>query len=227
MLNRFNQRVKSDKGNAVLIMGLAIFGLILFLSVFIVDLAKNRYMQTNYTQMAQRAAQTGLKEQNSIGGLTPDAAKTVIYEYLEERNPNKKCTNANGMPGESICQTSETQAFRSLCGGNYKDYPKITVSFSKVRNKNNNKPNETDPIAVADISVDKNGNTNVNNINISPNDEKKLRRGDYKVITIKAKDFGDNYFYSMFGRQCNVFTTQATAIAIDADAGDTGDKDKK
>lgn len=215
MVNRFKERLKSNRGNAILIMGLAIFGLILLMAIFFVDVSKNIYISNNYTQMAQRATQTALKQQNSIGGLTPQAATAVINEYLEEREPKTKCASTDGSGNTVACQTVETKAFRTLCAKKYPNYPEIEVAFSTARN-NKGKTSSTDNFGVT-LSY-KNGSIP----EFSPAQKRLFYRNQYKTIRVKVKDYGDNYFFSMFGRGCEVYNIQTSAIAMDATAGDTG-----
>lgn len=215
MVTKIKKRLKSNRGNAILIMGLAIFGLILLMSIFFVDLSKNIYVRNNYTQMAQRATQTALKQQNSIGGLTPKAAEAVIKEYLEEREPKQLCSSTQGGSGQVPCQTVETKAFRSICEDKFPNYPEIEVSFSTERD-NKDKSSEGDSFGVTFTSKGK------TIPEVTEAQKRLFYRNQYRTIRVKVKDFGDNYFFSMFGKQCTVYNVQTSAISIDANAGDTG-----
>ena len=162
MVNRFKERLKSNRGNAILIMGLAIFGLILLMAIFFVDVSKNIYI-----------------------------GNTVA------------------------CQTVETKAFRTLCAKKYPNYPEIEVSFSTARD-NKGKTPSTDNFGVT-LSY-KNGSIP----EFSEAQKRLFYRNQYKTIRVKIKDYGDNYFFSMFGRECEVYNIQTSAIAMDATAGNTG-----
>lgn len=195
--SRWKKRSKSDSGNGILIMSLAIFGLILLLGILFIDITKNTWLSNSYTQYAQRAAQNGLKEQNNIGGLTPKAAESVVREYLAERN------STGG-------QTNETVPFRYNCANKYGDDPEITVEFSTTRDNKGKQFTSTFKYKDGQFSPPIDGNY------------PEFYRNSYKTIKIKVKDYGDNSFKSMFGEPCSVYTIQASAIAIDANAGDTG-----
>lgn len=197
-------RIKSDFAGGVTIFALTVFVVILAVSIFFIDVSKNSYLTSNYFQMTQRAAQNGLKDQNSIGGLTPKAAESVVREYLAERNADQKLANG------SYANTVETGAFRRMCQSKYPTLPKITVEFSTQRNNKGQKFSST--------FVYENGQW-------TPpitGDYPAFYRQSYRTIKVNVEDFGDNYFFSIFGRPCEKFNIESSAIAIDADAGDTG-----
>lgn len=192
---RLFNRIREDRGNATIILGLALFGLILLISTFMVDVSKNTWLQSTYSQMATRAAQNGLKEQNNIGGLTPYAAQASVREYLAERN------STGG-------QTAETVPFRNNCKNKYGVNPTITVEFSTGR-----KGAATETFKY-------------NNGVFTPSLESRASsfyRTKFRKIQITVNDYGDNYFFSLFGQQCQMYKVTASAISIDADAGQTGD----
>lgn len=206
MNKRLKERLKSDGGNAVLIMSLAIFGLILLIAVFLVDASKNVQLQNTYTQMAQRATQIGLKKQNYIGGLSPESVDAVINEYLEERDPTQMCDG-------KACQTNETKAFRAVCDEAYPQYPEIKISYSTQRNNSTSQGNKGfNPDLVFTYSngvLDKNPySSEYSNLFSSLG---------LKVIKVEVTDVGDNYFSSLFGKQCSIYKTETSAIAINAD----------
>lgn len=210
-MNKLKLQLKSDKGNAVLIMSLAIFGLILLIAMFMVDANKNVYMQNNYTQMAQRATQSGLTKQNSVGGLTSSAITSVVDEYLNERNPGrdpikmKSCGPSTAK--NQYCQTNETTSFRSTCSAHkdFKNYPIMKISFS---DKPKPKANEWQ------YSVSRSG---TGASGIPANAQAAFAARNFKSIKLEVQDFGDNYFASIFGNPCQKYNITATSTTISAD----------
>lgn len=204
-----NNRIKSDRGDAITVFFLFVLVMTAFAAVFILDFGKNVYMKNNYNQMAMRSAQTGLKQQNSVGGLTPAAADAVIQEYLTERDPghiNPMVTNEQDPKYKP--NTAETAAFRTFCQAKNPELPIIKVSFSTERD--NIDSNFSNTITY------KNGETTY------PDSLNDFYFQKYRTIRIEVQDIGDNYFYGMFGHPCQSYTIKQTAISIDADAGDTG-----
>lgn len=112
------KRIKNDRGDSTMILGLSTLILVLLLSIFIVDYAKNIYIKNLYVSFAQKAAYTAVKEQDAIGGLAPSSADKLVSEYMTNRNRGHN--------------TSDTAAHRTSCelSGSY---PKISISYGKTR----------------------------------------------------------------------------------------------
>lgn len=113
-------RVKTDKGNAVVIWGIFILIMILVCAVLIVDLAKAMYVKNVYSSYARKAVQTAVKEQDYVGGLKFESAQKVIDEYMIQRNGGKN--------------TREAAAFSSNCDKTGK-YPIIEIRYDNKRAK--------------------------------------------------------------------------------------------
>lgn len=203
MINRIKKNTRSDNGAGITIMSLVILGLLLLMTVFIFDFNKNIYLQNNYTQMTQRAAQRGLKEQNNIGGLTPNAALAVIEEYKAQRDSTAVLrTNTGTKRG-----TNDSTVFRSVCQAKYPSYPEITVQFSTSRKGGWGTEYKY-----------RNGSW----VNNPTSNTSAFYSNQYRSIRVKVKDTGDNYFYGLFGQPCSNYSTQATSTSIFSDAGNTG-----
>lgn len=206
MRTKMRKRFNSNTGGGITIFSLAIFMMILLLGIFIIDMTKNSYVSQNYYAMTQRSAQKGLTQQNSIGGLTVASVSSIVNEYLEE----SRGTGTDTDP--SVVGTSETSAFRTNCQKKYPEYPKITIDFSTERTTN---------IAEEDFSSKYVYSSGAFAPSLTDNNPLFYQKS-YRTIRVVIEDISDNYFFSMFGRPCSIYTTQATAVAIDADAGITG-----
>ena len=112
------EKLTSDRGDSTIILGLASIILVIFMAIFIVDIAKSIYIKNIYVGFAQKATLAAVKEQDAIGGLSYTSAEKLINEYM---------TNRTGGGN-----TGDTQAHRSNCelSGNY---PKITITYDKTR----------------------------------------------------------------------------------------------
>lgn len=222
---RIKRRLDNDLGAAITIMSLAIFVLIMILAIFIVDFTHATSVRNHYEQMNQRAAHTALKEQNAIGGLTPLAAEVAVDEYLSQRDGKRTAKELLNDANTHQTSTVESGAFRSYCSEKYKEYPEITVEFSTDRqNAGKGSKGFTEKFTYQTIK-DKDGKT-VGGKWLGDNPSTfngiSFYQNNYRTIKVTTKDFGDNHFMGMAGKPCTVYTVTSTAIAIDADAGNTG-----
>lgn len=198
---RIKERASSDRGNAVLLWTLAIFVLMAIMSCFIIDFSQMRGLSRTYNDIAQRATQTSLKEQNSIGGLTPMAAQKVVDEYLTQRN---------GTDGSTMGYQITRRV--ANCEAKYPDLPEITVEFSTERDNRGG--------GFDSKFVYRNGEWQGANPNTGSYPQ--FFQNQYRTVKVNVKDFGGNFFMGLIGRPCSVHEIQTSAISIDADAGSTG-----
>lgn len=210
---RLTKRIKSDEGNAVLLMGLAIFGLVLLLGIFFVDVSKNITIVNSYSQYAQRATQAGLRRQDNVGNLMPEAVKATFDEYLHERNSSSRKLagqTTTFSDGQNIQQSGGTAPFRRSCSIKYGKDPVMKVRMSTDREPNKGTKSVTftyrDGVITPPIS----------------NYYDDFYRNSYKTIILEVQDYGDNYFFSLFGQPCSEYNVQATGVSIYGDAGQTG-----
>lgn len=119
------KRLNEEKAGTVTILGMSIIILSLLIGVFVADFIKALYIKNLYNSFAQKAAQTAIKQQDSIGGLKPESAQAFVVEYMTQR----------GGGGN----TGDTQAHRTHCEltGNY---PKIKLQYDTTRQIGANSP---------------------------------------------------------------------------------------
>ena len=111
------KKIRSDDGESVTIFGMGLMLLVILLGVFMIDIGKNVYFRQVQYRNTQTAAQTAIKNQNSVGGLEIEAVNSAIKEYTTLRNGNGGSSNT---------------AFQSRCeiaGA----YPKITIFLDDKR----------------------------------------------------------------------------------------------
>lgn len=183
----FKKRIQSDNGAYVTIIGIAVIVLILLMAIFIVDASKNLYIKNQYYQAAQRATQTAIKDQDMIGGLKKSAMNHLIDEYKIQTGRAKDDTGAS----------LETGAFRGSCS-NGKDYPKIKIYYD-----NKKRDNRGGTLIYTSVGFSK--------MPINAQDEAKFRTNQYNTIGIEVEDVAQNFFLGMFGNNCSVIKTKASA----------------
>lgn len=213
LITKVKKRIASDEGNAVLLMGLAIFGLILLLGIFFVDVSKNVSVVNSYTQYAQRATQSGLRRQDTVGNLMPEAVEATFLEYLNERDSSERKLagqTTQFRDGEVISQSGGTAPYRKSCALKYGEDPVMKIKLSTDKDPSKGTQSTT--------FTYKNGT-------ITPSlagyyDE--FYRNSYRSINLVVEDYGDNYFFSLFGAPCAEFKVTATAVSIYGDGGQTG-----
>lgn len=114
------ERIKKDKGNSVIVLGIFVVGMILISAVLIVDLGKSMYIKNLYSSFARKAVQTAVKEQDHVGGLKPESASKMISEYMIQRNGN--------------VNTRDAQSHFSTCDTLGK-YPIVEITYDSKRQK--------------------------------------------------------------------------------------------
>lgn len=178
------KKIKSDKGATMSIIYIALFGMILFLAIFIVDYMKMYYIKSLMRRNAQTATQTAIKEQNRIGGLKPSAVEKVVEEYMKQRNGNGQ-----------IKQTREVSAFTRNCDVN-NEYPKITVTLDSRR-------------AVASKSMPY---YSEHGAKPSIPDAGTFYAKKYVVVQTEIEDIVYRDFGSVFGNHCQLVKMVSSAI---------------
>lgn len=179
-------KIKSNKGGAMTILGLALIFFILITGMFFVDIAKNIYIKNVYYQYSQRATQTAIKSQNNVGGLSIESGQKAINEYLTQRNGDK-------------IKTSEDKAFRGSCDTS--QYPKITIKYDIER-----KAGVDDSKS---ITVDtSNGKTLDMNKYINMFNSNK-----YRVIEMNVTDVTGNFMLGLLGKPCSEINVTSSAIS--------------
>jgi len=186
------KKIRSDDGESVTIFGMGLMLLVILLGVFMIDIGKNVYFRQVQYRNTQTAAQTAIKNQNSVGGLEIEAVNSAIKEYTTLRNGNGGSSNT---------------AFQSRCkiaGA----YPKITIflddkrgTSTKIRLKYST---DTGSTITFDTAKRTEFATVVRNL------------GQMKSIEIQVTDVVDNYMMGMIGMPCTEITTKASAISSSA-----------
>lgn len=81
MVNYMKRKISSDKGNAMVVIGITLIVAVLLIGGMITDLSKAHQLKSSYIDAAQKASQIAIREQTSDGFLMPKAASKLIYEY--------------------------------------------------------------------------------------------------------------------------------------------------
>ncbi len=207
MIKKLKSRLRSDRGNAILILGLAILVIIALVTGLMADVAKSVQARHEYSSLAQKAALNGLKEQNSRGGMNYKAIESTVREYMKLRDGEYKV-------GDQVADTCKTEKgpcqvatapLRAMCSANpdFAAYPVITLSFSE-EGKHIDGWNGTSTEKKITYS---NGQYSVDPSTLA----REFNTKNFKKITIDVKEVSDNYFLSMFGRPCQTYSIKETA----------------
>lgn len=186
----WKKRRKSDQGAAITLVSIFLIVLIFFLAMFIVDIGKSIYIQKTLTRYAQIAAETAIKHQNNLGGLSSDAADALRQEYMIRRNPELDPSGTTG-----------TGRMMSRCERNT-DYPIISVRFDTGRNRGNSSGASPTYTSYRGEPIDLG--------------QQSFSGEDYNAITAQITDVSDNYFFGLLGLPCQVLKVKATAVAASA-----------
>lgn len=192
MKDKMYKRIKKDGAAGITFYGIFAILIIMLLGIWIVDINKNLMVSKQYQMAAQRAVQTAVKDQDKIGGISPDAINTVINEYMVQTNPSVDPTKPSG----------EKQVFSQACrdssGGKL---PKITVYFDTRRDKRAGEDNfETSYQS-----------RNYQSVEVESLREE-FRRKNYQVVAVRVEDAVQDFFSGMFGPGCQKITVDASAI---------------
>ena len=127
MMNRLKARLRSDRGDSVLVVFLLAIPLFVLTMGFVVDTAKSVNADRAYASMAQTAVETGVKSVNSTGSLGNQAVSAFVREYR---------TQYGLKPDGS---TAETQVYNSeacstaVVNGVKRKMPYIVVTLGTER----------------------------------------------------------------------------------------------
>lgn len=215
-IKQLRQKKQSDTAAGITIFGLFAIMVFMMMAIFLVDMGKNIYMQNTYFSMITRSAQEGIKDQNSIGGLTSKSAQSIVDEYMKERN---------GVAEDGHATTRATEPFRAICAkAKEGEYPKITITYGTQRNNKGTSSNGVETGSMStDMTFSSNGGSSLSPSVQDPSTQGKFFANKYRTIQVNIEDYGDNYFFNMFGgAQCPIYKIQTTAVAVDADTGNTG-----
>lgn len=78
------EKIKNNKAAAVTILGMATITILLLFAIILIDIGKVREFRNISFNSLQMAAQRGIMEQNSVGGLKPSSATFAVEEYTEQ-----------------------------------------------------------------------------------------------------------------------------------------------
>lgn len=76
------KRLKSNEAGAMTIIGMATIIIMVIFAVVLIDIGKAREFRNISFNSLQMAAQRGIMEQNSVGGLKPSSATLAAEEYI-------------------------------------------------------------------------------------------------------------------------------------------------
>ena len=88
MIKKIMNKAKEEKGNAVIILGLILIMVCLFVGGMLLDISKAHQMKSSYIDSATTAVQAGIRQQNSSGYLTAEAAAQAILVYENVARPS-------------------------------------------------------------------------------------------------------------------------------------------
>lgn len=202
---KIRDRFKSDRGAAVTILALALFILLMMVSVFALDFVKNQQLKQDYTTIAQTSAQASLLEQNGVGGLTYKAtADALIDEYMMQSRGKTIDGKTNGG------QTVDTAGFRkqpcSLKNAKGVEYPQITIYYGRGRDTE-----------MKESKIHTETSIGGQHVAFNPTMEAQMSNQTYTTITAHIVDVSDNYFYGAFGHPCQEYDVVVSSVATKAD----------
>lgn len=84
MKEKILKRIKNDKANAVIVLGLMLIAASLLVGGMLLDLSKAYQFKASYTEAAQKATQSGIRIQSTEGYLTYQSVLETIrvYEFI-------------------------------------------------------------------------------------------------------------------------------------------------
>lgn len=88
MLNKIKQRSGKDDGNSIIILGIMLIMATLLIGGMLLDISKAFQMKSSYVDAARKAAQAGVREQNTQGFLKAEAAAEAIRVYENIARPS-------------------------------------------------------------------------------------------------------------------------------------------
>lgn len=204
ILLKLKQRLKDQSGGATIILGFALFVLLVFMAGFFIDFAKNVQIRNSYVDAGQRSTQAALIYQNDVGGLTKDSANGLINEYMlqtrghtntENTDVNTKdLNNAEANPA----QTRDTSHYMGNCNANNM-YPIITLRYTT---------GGSNPTATSQSVTSYGGR------NISQNVVNDGTANNYNTIQADITDVSSNFFLGMVGlHHCQTYHVGVSAKA--------------
>lgn len=206
MINRVKNNIKSEFGGTTMIYMFLLLFIVCLMSIFIFDYNKMQMMEHRYRDMAQRATQVGIKQQNSIGGLDLNSVNAVIGEYIRQRNFAEG--QATRMTESS---TKETSSWRGRCDVDGK-YPKIEITYDTGRRLG---------AKATKVYTSVGGHK----ISISDSERRMFNNRKYNVVQVKIKDVTSNTMLGMLGKPCTEFNIITSAITSSAYDQEDADKD--
>lgn len=107
MSKMFNRRKSSDKGNAVMVLGIMLIAACLMVGGIMLDLTKAYQIKSSYIDAAKKATQAGAMEQNTDGFLSPNSVGRAVYVYEKVArpaviNPNGYFAKCSNYPPEEV-----------------------------------------------------------------------------------------------------------------------------
>lgn len=191
MFKKLLTKLRSEKGDAVLVT--AILSTPLFMIAFglAADTAKNIYVSSSYSSAAQAAVETAVKDINARGSLTNDSVRSLVKEF--------KVQNA-----DSIYHTKEANAFESeLC------------STAEINGVNRKLPYYEVTLGTARTGSSA-GHTSVWKVDGSGKVTDKIlsKNTKYRVISADVYTSSQNIILGTFGQPCQLIKSSVSAIAF-------------
>ena len=192
MMEYFRKKLKSNKGDGVLVF--MIFGtLFLFLVCALsVDIAKNVYIKQNYDSEAQNATTSAVKTINSDGSLNSVSVSKFLSEYLRQ-------TGRSGVE----TSTSENNTFRMKCTNVELDGSSYKAPYMRITLGTDRKAGTSGVVYVSEGG----GTPTITSGTLDPSQV-------YKVISADIYDVSDNMMMSWFGVPCQYYHTQISSISF-------------
>lgn len=191
------KKLKEDTGVSVSILAIFILTFILITFLIGVDLIRILYAKNYYYEAARRAAETSIKQQNYIGGLTIESANRFRKEYLVQRNTkgftNIQREDENFLSNIIIKQTSDGAFIRAGCENKMSNLPKMSIKFDTRRNLGVS-PTDSSPAYIYTI----------HSADLPENMFPDFYKKKYKVINAEVTDYISAGFFGCMPIKVNV-----------------------
>lgn len=195
----FVQKLRSSRGDSVLVPGLVLTVVVVLLLGLVVDTAKNSFARDTLGMMAQQSADAAVKTADNRGSLSWKVLPALQKEYAEQKSGKKGTADVSAMQRNSECSTGMID----LNGDGVKDkkvsFPYYKVSLETGRGKN------------AKVSDKRTVQFSAGQTPSAP----QLKTGaKYTVVNMVVYDSVSNFMLDMLGQPCQVFESNVSAITF-------------
>lgn len=118
VISRIYKRVKSDSGDAVIVLGIMLMIVTIVIGGMLLDISKAFQLKSSYIEAAQKAAQAAIRYQNSEGFLEAEAAAEALRVYETVSKP-------------SVIKEGYMSACKSASNSGEQIVPKINITFTE------------------------------------------------------------------------------------------------